>query len=1086
MRESGRKAATAVGMAALLIGSALAGAAGAALPRDSIEPPELPGGSFEPPANGFAWRVPANFGTLRNGLVDYRWNEAESTRHPGRPYTYDPSYVRPEKRTAFFDGCPSEAELAAGSSTTHTYTWSLHQPASGNVIGTPVSQRNCQWSREFDLDPVTGRAAPVKVRLAITTPAGAPYAGYPAGKTFDEQLVEIRDILIVSLGDSYGSGEGAPDVPQVINGAGFVESEARWVDRRCHRSANAASAVSARQIEAADPHTTVTFLSFACSGATISTGYYADAPKTEPYARGPEQEPLGSGILHPYLGIEPPVPHPPMLESQVDQLLYALTNNDTADARHVDALTISGGGNDMGFGPVALVCTLYWDCKDHWVADANGGGRVPLWRRFEQAVATMPDRYAALKAALGELEIGGTYITQYPDPSRGNGGARCAKILDDVIPVWMAPPLAAISFLEGQPPPLPPYQIDGGDRPDGGEVGWAGGPVLAGMNGAVAAGARANGWTLVDGIADDTANLFSGHGYCADDNWIRTATESVAMQGPWASPLACNLATWYLAPAAWVLAGCFPPTTARTTGTLHPTARGYQAIAGRLTAKMRPQLLPAPPSGAPAAPVLSDVRNAAVRGDDGWLTGQVATHACAGGVARCAPVQVSASVPSATSLEGVSLGLNGSPLPCSAAGVTTGGVTCRSELTNPQTNVWSLSFASDGIYRVEATATARNGTRTDSSFQFKVDLTDPTSATAIVMPPAVETNGWYRTPVEVQLSGVDAAGGSGVGTIAYQVDGGPLQAAPEGATIRLETEGLHTVVVRPIDRAGRQGAVQPPVSVRIDTVAPVVQCSAADGAWHPGDVSIGCTASDTGGSGLAVADDASFSLSTSVAAGSETADAATGTRSVCDAAGNCVDAGPVTGNRVDRKAPSVTVSSPTAGRYLLNQAVAASYTCSDGGSGVATCAGPVPNGSPIDTSSVGERTFTVHAADHVGNAAQGSVTYSVGYRVCLLYDADRQRNAGSVVPILLQVCDAAGANRSSADLTPLATGVVDAAGQPVPLQSPGSSQPDDRFTFDGSSYSFNAGTRGYAPGRYELRFTVPGDSAIHVAPFTIR
>ena len=1090
MRVRRRSTASVVAVTMLMMGSGLAGGSAAALPRDAIEPPELPGGGFEPPANGFAWRVPANFGLMRDGLVDYHWNEAPNSRFIGPAYIYDPTYVRPWVRTAYFDGCPTEAELAAGPSTTYTYTWSLHVPASGDPIGLPVSRRNCQWSRDFHLHPVTGRAAPVKVRLAITTEAGAPYPGYPSGKTFDEQLVEVRDILIVSLGDSYGSGEGAPDVPQVINAFGAVEAEARWVDKRCHRSANAPSAVAARQLEAADPHSTVTFLSFACSGATINTEYFADQDKLDPYEHPPAggfQEPLGSGILKPYKGIEPPAGDHSMLLSQVDQLRYALTGGTQTTPRQVHALSISGGGNDMGFGPVALVCTLYYDCKNHMVRGIQpGSGLLALDGRFAQSVAAVGAHYAELAAALAPLGIEKTYITQYPDPTRNENGGRCAKILDDVIPLWMAPLLPGLALKEWHSVPLPPYQIDGGERDDGGEVGWAGGPVLSGMNGAVAAAATAHGWTLVDGIADSNANLFSGHGYCAPDNWIRTATESVAMQGPWAPPAGCALAAIFLQPINFVMANCFPPTTGRTTGTLHPTARGYQAIAGQLMTKLKPDLLPAPPAAGPVAPAFSVVRSDAREGRDGWLIGQVAGHTCAGGAAACVPVQVSASVPSTTSLDGVSLAVNGSPLPCSPTGVATGGVFCRSELTNPQTNVWSLSFADGGIHQVEATATARNRTRTDSTFQFKVDLVAPASATAIPLPPATETNGWYRSAVAVQLIGTDSPPGSGVESIEYQMDGGPVQTVPNGTSISVEPDGAHTLVLRPIDRAGHRGALQPPFTVRIDKTPPTLHCATADGAWHAVDVSVSCSASD-GGSGLASSGDAGFTLSTSVAAGSETATAETGARSVCDVAGNCVDAGPIGANKVDRKAPTVTVSSPVSTRYLLNQVVSAGYTCADGGSGVATCAGPVPTGSAIDTSAVGERTFTVNASDNVGNPTRETVTYSVGYRICLLYDAARTRNAGSTVPVQLQLCDAGSTNRSSADIVPVAAGVVDAdTGRAVPLQSPGNSQPANRFTFDGSSYSFNVSTTGYAPGRYELQFTIPGDPATHVAPFTIR
>ena len=73
-----------------------------------------------------------------------------------------------------------------------------------------------------------------------------------------------------------------------------------------------------------------------------------------------------------------------------------------------------------------------------------------------------------------------------------------------------------------------------------------------------------------------------------------------------------------------------------------------------------------------------------------------------------------------------------------------------------------------------------------------------------------------------------------------------------------------------------------------------------------------CTASDAG-SGLANAGQAAFALSTSVPAGSETADAATGAVQVCDHAGNCATAGPISGIRVDRRAPQITIAAPLDG-----------------------------------------------------------------------------------------------------------------------------------------------------------------------------
>ncbi|MBI5090422.1 MAG: hypothetical protein HZB15_16620, partial [Actinobacteria bacterium] len=161
-----------------------------------------------------------------------------------------------------------------------------------------------------------------------------------------------------------------------------------------------------------------------------------------------------------------------------------------------------------------------------------------------------------------------------------------------------------------------------------------------------------------------------------------------------------------------------------------------------------------------------------------------------------------------------------------------------------------------------------------------------------------------------------------------------------------------------------------------DNVAPAVTCAAAPTTWSKTDISIACTATDAG-SGLAQAGDASFSLSTSVPDGTETANASTGSRSVCDVAGNCSSVGPFTGLKVDKQAPSITITSPTGADVNRGQTLTARYSCADAGSGVATCAGPVRNNSNINTSVAGQFSFTVNATDRAGNTSTTTVPYRV-------------------------------------------------------------------------------------------------------------
>jgi lysophospholipase L1-like esterase len=83
--------------------------------------------------------------------------------------------------------------------------------------------------------------------------------------------------------------------------------------------------------------------------------------------------------------------------------------------------------------------------------------------------------------------------------------------------------------------------------------------------------------------------------------------------------------------------------------------------------------------------------------------------------------------------------------------------------------------------------------------------------------------------------------------------------------------------------------------------------------------------------------------------------------------------------RVDRTHPQTEPVSPADGAvFVQNEEVTAAYTCSDaGGSELVACEGTVPDGALIDTSTVGEKTFTVRAVDAAGNERTTTRTYTV-------------------------------------------------------------------------------------------------------------
>ena len=193
--------------------------------------------------------------------------------------------------------------------------------------------------------------------------------------------------------------------------------------------------------------------------------------------------------------------------------------------------------------------------------------------------------------------------------------------------------------------------------------------------------------------------------------------------------------------------------------------------------------------------------------------------------------------------------------------------------------------------------------------------------------------------------------------------------------------------------------------------------------------------------------------------------------------------------KLDQTPPAITISTPISTAYLLNQVVAANYNCSDGGSGLANCAGPVANDANIDTASPGTRTFTVNAADVAGNTSSKSIGYRVGYNVCALYDQTRSYKAGSTIPIKLQLCDAKGVNVSASGIVPLATGLMqkDSTASSDVADS-GNANPDSAFRFDATlnGYIFNLSTKGLTTGTWALNFSIPGDSVSHAVQFDVK
>lgn len=203
-----------------------------------------------------------------------------------------------------------------------------------------------------------------------------------------------------------------------------------------------------------------------------------------------------------------------------------------------------------------------------------------------------------------------------------------------------------------------------------------------------------------------------------------------------------------------------------------------------------------------------------------------------------------------------------------------------------------------------------------------------------------------------------------------------------------------------------------------------------------------------------------------------------------DSAGNGEQPSGPTTIKIDTTPPWITSAG---GAYLLNQLAAASYNVTDATSGIANS-----SATPIDTSTVGVKSFIVTATDHAGNTLSQPFSYMVAYGVDPLYDQTKAVKSGGVIPIKLYLADFGGADVSASAINLHATGVVQlSTNSSGMLESPGNSSPDNNFHFDATlgpngGYVYNLSTAGFVTGTYALSFTAGTDPTVHTVQFQVK
>jgi lysophospholipase L1-like esterase len=375
--------------------------------------------------------------------------------------------------------------------------------------------------------------------------------------------LHLRDLLVVSIGDSAASGQGNPDVPG--EAAGFepelrwwhvlvpalglfeltraaldwcheqlkkdattlarvggltieMDPEPRWLEPRAYRSLRSAPAHAARLLEDREKGTVVTFLPFGRTGSDIPHGLLG--PRT-----------IDGGSIDGWVGDI----------GQVEEVAR------TVGRRRIDALLINIGVNDVGVS--ARLTDLV--AGDHPIA-GNGddaANRLEVEAAGLRNLEALPARFEELARALDVLDVRDVYLIEYPtslfDRADGTVGPGCGIFTSN-------------------------FDLDL-TRKDAQVVR----ALAERLDAVLRTAAERHGWIYVDGVAE----ACRGHGYCLreEQRFYVQAEEFHGLQGD-------------------------------TEGTIHPNPAGVSEIARRILAAVRPRVAASPGSGpvagGPQAPVV--------------------------------------------------------------------------------------------------------------------------------------------------------------------------------------------------------------------------------------------------------------------------------------------------------------------------------------------------------------------------------------------------------------------------------------------------------------------------------------------------
>lgn len=294
---------------------------------------------------------------------------------------YDADFVNPTAWSMTLDGCASTSKYRVVE-----YAFKLEQ------LGQSWSRTRTTTACKLVLHDLPAQGY---YRATLTLHTQGSFAGVSAPTT---RVTAVKDQLIVSLGDSLASGEGNPDVQGAYDVSYNFKGEAsasvvkreKWKDRRCHRSARSGPALAAKAFEDADPQSSITFLSLACSGATIANLIHTDYEGIEP---------VGDTTVPP----------------QIEEIRRLVGISAPHGGRKIDALLISAGINDLHFSDIIERCASNWHGGTNSDECVRAGG-------ISSQLKGLPAKYEALARALRTRlpDTREVYLNDYPaNPFKG-------------------------------------------------------------------------------------------------------------------------------------------------------------------------------------------------------------------------------------------------------------------------------------------------------------------------------------------------------------------------------------------------------------------------------------------------------------------------------------------------------------------------------------------------------------------------------------------------------------------------------------------------------------------------------------------